>query len=95
MEKKIIQMTLSDAIDTILRKEQVGFRPGVGRIGHIEQCIEWNTWILINFINSEKAFGSIPRNTLWNIVLWVPRKDCQHHQNVSTTIYLVVLSMRN
>ena len=69
MERKIIQMTLSDAIDTILRKEQVGFRPGVGRIDHIEQCIEWNTWILINFINSEKAFGSIPRSTLWNIVL--------------------------
>jgi len=32
---KIIHMRLSDAIDTILRKEQAGFRPGIGCIDHI------------------------------------------------------------
>ena len=32
---KIIQMRLSDAINTILKKEQAGFRPRVGCIDHI------------------------------------------------------------
>ena len=63
---KIIQMRLSDAINIILRKEQAGFRPGVGCIDHIftlrniiEQCIEWNTKVHIHFIDLEKAFDSI------------------------------------
>ena len=65
-------MRLSDAINTILRKEQAGSRPGVGCIGHIftlrniiEQYIEWNTKVHINFIDLEKAFDSIHRDTLW------------------------------
>ena len=72
-------MRLSDAIDTILRKEQAGFRPGVECIDHIftlrnifEQCIEWNTMVHVNFIDLEKAFDSIHRvfrDTLWNILL--------------------------
>ena len=69
-------MRLSDAIDTILRKEQAGFRPGVGCIDHIftlrnifEQCIEWNTKVHVNFIDLEKAFDSIHRDTLWKILL--------------------------
>ena len=73
---KIIQMRLSDAINTILREEQAGFRPGVGCIDHIftlrniiEQCIEWNTKVHINFIDLEKAFDSIHRDTLWRILL--------------------------
>ena len=73
---KIIQMRLSDAINTILRKEQAGFRPGVGCIDHIftlrniiEQCIEWNTKVHINFIDLEKAFDSIHRDTSWRILL--------------------------
>jgi len=73
---KIIQMRLSGAIDTILRKEQAGFRPGVGCIDHIftlrniiEQCIKWNTKVHINFLDLEKAFYSTHRDTLWNILL--------------------------
>ena len=73
---KIIQMRLSDAINTILREEQAGFRTGVGCIDHIftlrniiEQCIEWNTKVHINFIDLEKAFDSIHRDTLWRILL--------------------------
>ena len=83
-------MRLSDAINTILRKEQAGFRPGVGCIGHIftlrniiEQYIEWNTKVHINFIDLEKAFDSIHRDTLWRILLayaGVRREDYQHHQ---------------
>ena len=73
---KIIQMRLSGAIYTILRKEQVGFGPGVGCIDHIftlrniiEECIEWNTKVHINFIHLDKALVSIHRDTLWYILL--------------------------
>ena len=74
---KIIQIRLSDAINTSSsRKEQAGFRPGVGCIDHIftlrniiEQCIEWNTNVQINFIDPEKAFDSIHTDTLWSILL--------------------------
>ena len=73
---KIIQMRLRDAINTILRKEQAGFRPGVGCIDHIftvrniiEQCIEWTTKVHINLKDLEKAFDSIHRDTLWSILL--------------------------
>ena len=81
---KIIQMRLSDAINTILRKEQAGFRAGVG-------C---------TFSPSEISLSSISSGTLrytliswiWKrpltastemenpASLWVPRDDYQHHQ---------------
>ena len=70
-----MHMRLSDAIDAILRKEQAGFRLAVGCIDHIftlrnimEQCTEY-TKVHINFIDLEKAFGSIHRDTLRNILL--------------------------
>lgn len=66
----------ADAIDTTLRKEQVGLRPGIGCMDHIltlrniiEQCIEWNTKVYINFIDLEKDFDNINRDTVWNILL--------------------------
>ena len=74
--RKIIQMRLSDAINTILRNEQAGFGPGVGCIDHIftlrniiGQCIEWNTKVHINFIDLQKAFDSIHKDSLWRILL--------------------------
>ena len=73
---KTIQMRLIDAINTIIRKEQAGLRPGVGCIDHIftlrniiEQCIGWNTKVHINFIHLEKAFDNIHRDTLWSSLL--------------------------
>ena len=66
-------MRLSDAI---LRKEQAGFRPEIGCLDHIftlrniiEQSIERNTKVHINFIDLEKTFDSIHRDTLWRILL--------------------------
>ena len=50
------------AIDTKLRQEQAGFRKGKGCIDQIvasrnimEQCLEWNTPLSINFIDFRKA----------------------------------------
>ena len=34
-----------------------------------EQCTEWNIKVHINFVDLEKAFDNIHRNTLWNIQL--------------------------
>lgn len=75
---KVIQMK-RDAIDTILRREQAGVRSGVACIDHIftlrniiEQCIECvhiNSKVHINFIDLAKAFDSIHRDTLWDILL--------------------------
>ena len=68
-------MRLSDAINDIIRKEQSGFRPGVGCIDHIftlrnivEQTIEWNSRVHLNFIDFEKAFDNIHRESLWKIL---------------------------
>lgn len=68
-------MQLSEVIDRKLRKQQAGFRPGVGCIYHIftlrnimEQCIEWNNKLHLNFIDFEKAFDSVHRESLWKIL---------------------------
>lgn len=34
----------------------------------IEQCIKWNSPLLINFIDFKKAFDSVNRKTLWKIL---------------------------
>ena len=57
------------------RKEQAGFRKGRGTTDQIfilrniiEQCVEWQAPLYINFIDFEKAFDSIHRETLWKIM---------------------------
>lgn len=72
---KIIIRRISKAVDVKLRKEQAGFRPGRGCIDQIftlrniiEQCTEWQRQLYLNFIDFEKAFDSIHRNSLWRIV---------------------------
>ena len=84
---KIICMRLSDTINDIIRKEPAGFRPGVGCINHIftlrniiEQSIEWNRRVHINFIDFEKAFDSIHREPLEDTQsIWMPRKTHRHY----------------
>ena len=34
----------------------------------IEQCLEWNTPLFIDFMDFRKAFDSVHRNTLWKIL---------------------------
>ena len=91
---EIICMRLSDAINDIIRKVQAGFRPGVGCIYHIftlrniiEQSIEWNSRVHINFIDFEKAFDSIHRESLWKIL---KAYGCPESLKVFTPIFHAV-----
>ena len=72
---KIIIERISETVDQQLRKEQAGFRPGRGCTDQIftlrniiEQCTEWQRQLYINFVDFEKAFDSIHRESLWRIL---------------------------
>ena len=72
---KIIINRISKAVDQQLREEQAGFRPGRGCTDQIftlrniiEQCTEWQRQLYINFVDFEKAFDSIHRESLWRIL---------------------------
>ena len=72
---KIILRRIDSAISDNLREEQAGFRSGKGCIDQIfslrtiiEQSLEWNVPVFINFIDFSKAFDSIHRDSLWKIV---------------------------
>lgn len=71
---KIILKRLQ-AVDKGLRQEQAGFRKGKSCVDQIfilrqilEQSAEWNTTIYANFIDFEKAFDSLHRDSLWKIM---------------------------
>ena len=73
---RIIHRRLSEALDTSLRQEQAGFRPGRSCSEHIftmrqilEQSHEWNSSLYINFLDFKKAFDSVHRDSLWKILL--------------------------
>jgi sorting nexin-29 len=62
-------------VDNKLRVEQAGFRAGRGTTEQIfvlrnilEQAIEWNSNLYLCFVDFEKAFNSIHRETLWKIM---------------------------
>src|ERR1043165_3102998 len=66
---------LRTEVDRTLREEQAGFRPGrscneqIFTLRNIiEQSREFNKELLVNFVDFRKAFDSINRDTLWNIV---------------------------
>ena len=66
---------ITDAKDKQLRKEQAGFCKGRGCIDQIfalrniiEQCTEWQRQLYINFVDFQKAFDSINRKSLWQIL---------------------------
>ena len=72
---KIIIQRLKNAVDKELRNEQAGFREGRGCVEQlfalcniIEQCTEWQRQLYINFIDFEKAFDSLHRDSLWKIL---------------------------
>ena len=73
---RILLKRVDRAIDPRLRQEQAGFRKGRGCIDQIftlrniiEQCLEWNVPLYINFVDFKKAFDSVHRETLWRILL--------------------------
>ncbi len=72
---RVLLNRMETAIDTRIRQEQAGFRKGRGCMDQIfalcniiEQCLEWNAPLYINFVDFRKAFDSVHRNTLWMIL---------------------------
>ena len=72
---RVILNRISTALDPMLRKEQAVFGNGrscgehIFTLRHIlEQCQEWKTPCYVNFIDFEKAFDGIHRESLWCIL---------------------------
>ncbi|VDP67196.1 unnamed protein product [Schistosoma curassoni] len=66
---------IKEAVDAQLRDQQAGFRKDLSCTDQIatlqiivEQSIEWNTSLYINFIDYEKAFDSVDMRTLWKLL---------------------------
>ena len=79
---------IKDLIDVRLRDEQAGFRKDRSCTDQIaalriivEQSIEWNSSLFINFVDYEKAFDSLDRETLWNLL---------RHYGVPTKIVSII-----
>ncbi|KAL9979771.1 hypothetical protein ACROYT_G017482 [Oculina patagonica] len=72
---KVTVKRLSLAVNEVLRQEQAGFRKDRDCTEHIfslrniiEQCHEWQRGLYINFIDFQKAFDSVHRESLWSIL---------------------------
>ena len=72
---RIILNRMKDAVDTRLRDQQAGFRSNRSCTDQIatlriiiEQSLEWKSSLYINFIDFEKAFDSLDRETLWKLM---------------------------
>ncbi|KAG8190868.1 hypothetical protein JTE90_010293 [Oedothorax gibbosus] len=71
------------AVDERLRPEQAVFRANRACIDHItslriiiEQSIEWQSTVYLNFIDFEKALDSIHRDTLWKLLKYYGTPEC-------------------
>ncbi|VDP62024.1 unnamed protein product [Schistosoma curassoni] len=60
-----------DAQQNEFRKERYCTDQIVTPVVTVEQLIEWNSSLYINFINYEKVFDNVDRKILWNLL--------QHH----------------
>ena len=72
---RVILNRVKDAVDPQLRDQQAGFRrirSCADQIASlqiiIEQSLKWNSPLYINFIDYEKAFDSVDRQTLWKLL---------------------------
>ena len=72
---RIILDRMKDAVDKELRDEQAGFRKERSCTDQIatlrvimEQTLEWQSSLYVCFIDFEKAFDSVDRQTIWNIL---------------------------
>ena len=73
---RVMLNRIKDSVEKKLREEQAGFRAGRSCVDQIfvlrtiiEQSVEWNSSLYMNFIDFEKAFDSVHHKTLWEI-LW-------------------------
>jgi len=62
-------------VDERLCQEQAGFKQGGGTVEQtftlrniLEQCMEWQALIYVNFVDFRKAFDSVTREKLWVIM---------------------------
>ena len=72
---KIMLSRIRDAVDSKLREEQAGFRPGRSCTDQIfvlriilEEYMEKQKALHMNFIDFKKAFDSLHRDSLWQIM---------------------------
>ena len=72
---RIVIDRIRNGVDKRLRKEQSGYRRGRGTTEQvfiprniIEQVNEWPVTLYVNFIDFEKAFDSVHRQSLWVIL---------------------------
>ena len=72
---RVILERIKTMLDGKLREEQVGFQAGRSCTDQIatlriivEQSIEWQSSLYINFIDFKKAFDSISREVLWKLL---------------------------
>ena len=73
--KRIFPTRLLKAVDEKLREQQAGFRKDRSCTDQIaalriiiEQSLEWNTFLFLNFVDFEKAFDSLDREILWSLM---------------------------
>ena len=80
---RIILERMREAVDRILQENQAGSRPSRSTADQIttlriivEKSFEWRSALCINFIDYEKAFDSLDRNVLWDLMAnyGIPRK---------------------
>ncbi|XP_076101199.1 uncharacterized protein LOC143070989 [Mytilus galloprovincialis] len=79
---------IKEGIDKRLRNEQAGFRPKRGTTEQIfilrnilEQTNEWRAALIILFIDFEKAFDSVHRESMvYHEELWNTRQDNKNHK---------------
>ena len=80
---RVLLNRMKNAVDPLLRDEQAGFRTNRSCTDQIatlriilEQSLEWNSPLYVNFVDYEKAFDSVDRQTLWRLLrhYGVPQK---------------------
>lgn len=72
---RLILERIKKAVDEQLREEQAGFRAGRSCTDQIatlriivEQSIEWQSSLYVNFVDFQKAFDTVDRCTMWKIL---------------------------
>ncbi|CAH8613024.1 unnamed protein product [Schistosoma curassoni] len=87
---RVLLNRMKGNVDAKLRDQQAGFRKDRSCTDQIatlriilEQSMEWNSSLYINFIDYEKAFDSVDRTTLWKLLRHysVPQKIVNVIQN--------------
>ena len=72
---RILLNRMKDVVNPLLRDQQAGFRAGRSCADQIatlriilEQSLEWNSPLYINFMDYIKAFDSVHRQSLWKLM---------------------------